>query len=64
MLVTEETVKFRVLRRQGKNIRKIARIAGPVRNTVRRYLRSEGVALISERFRNRLLQPISLSIER
>src|SRR5271155_5700492 len=40
MLVTEEVVEIRVLRRQGKSIREIARILDVSRNTVRRYLRA------------------------
>ena len=42
MLVAEEAVEIRVLRRQGKSIRKIARMLDVSRNTVRRYLRVEG----------------------
>src|SRR5215469_13943234 len=43
MLVAEEAVEIRVLRRQGKSIRKIARMLNLSRNTVRRYLRGEGL---------------------
>jgi transposase len=42
MLVAEETVEIRVLKRQGKSIRTIARMLNVSRNTVRRYLRSQG----------------------
>ena len=42
MLVAEEAVEIRVLRRQGKSIREIARVLNLSRNTVRRYLRSGG----------------------
>jgi transposase len=42
MLVAEETVEIRVLRRQGKSIRAIARMLNVSRNTVRRCLRSQG----------------------
>ena len=42
MLVAEEAVEIRVLRRQGKSIREIARMLDVSRNTVRRYLRAEG----------------------
>lgn len=42
MLVAEEAVEIRVLRRQGKSIREIARMLEVSRNTVRRYLRGEG----------------------
>ncbi len=43
MLVAEEAVEIRVLRRQGKSIRQVARMLEVSRNTVRRYLRSEGL---------------------
>ena len=43
MLVAEEAVEIRVLRRQGKSIREIARMLNVSRNTVRRYLRGEGL---------------------
>jgi transposase len=43
MLVAEEAVEIRVLRRQGKSIREIARMLELSRNTVRRYLRVEGL---------------------
>jgi transposase len=43
MLVAEEAVEIRVLRRQGKSIRKIARLLNLSRNTVRRYLRNDGL---------------------
>jgi len=43
MLVAEEAVEIRVLRRQGKSIREITRLLEVSRNTVRRYLRSEGL---------------------
>lgn len=43
MLVAEETVEIRVLRKQGKSIRDIARMLEVSRNTVRRYVRSEGL---------------------
>ena len=42
MLVAEEAVEIRVLRKQGKSIREIARMLAVSRNTVRRYLRGEG----------------------
>jgi transposase len=41
--VAGEAVEIRVLRRQGKSIREIARLLDVSRNTVRRYLRSEGL---------------------
>jgi len=43
MLVAEEAVEIRVLSRQGKSIREIARMLEVSRNTVRRYLRTEGL---------------------
>jgi transposase len=43
MLVAEEAVEIRVLKRQGKSIREIARSLSVSRNTVRRYLRREGL---------------------
>jgi transposase len=43
MLVAEEAVEIRVLRKQGKSIRDIARMLGVSRNTVRRDVRSEGL---------------------
>ncbi len=43
MLVAEEAVEIRVLKRQGKSIREIARTLEVSRNTVRRYLRGEGL---------------------
>jgi transposase len=42
MLVAEEAVEIRVLKRQGKSIRGIARVLEVSRNTVRRYLRGAG----------------------
>jgi transposase len=43
MLVAEEAVEIRVLSRQGKSIREIARMLDVSRNTVRRYVRGEGL---------------------
>jgi transposase len=42
MLVAEEAVEIRVLSRQEKSIREIARVLNVLRNTVRRYLGHEG----------------------
>ena len=41
MLTQEQAVEVRVLARQGKGVREIARELGLSRNTVRRYLRGE-----------------------
>jgi len=41
MLTQEETMEIRVLARQGRSIRQIARELRVSRNTVRRYLREE-----------------------
>ncbi len=43
MLVAEKAVEIRVLSRQGKSIRDIARMLKVSRNTVRRYVRGEGL---------------------
>jgi transposase len=43
MLVAEEAVEIRVLSKQGKSIRDIARLLKVSRNTVRRYVRGEGL---------------------
>jgi len=43
MLRVERAVEIRVLSRQGNSIRRIARMVGVSRNTVRRYLRREGL---------------------
>jgi transposase len=43
MLVAEEAAEIRVLSRQGKSIRAISRTLGVSRNTVRRYLRTQGL---------------------
>src|ERR1700690_3360012 len=44
MLTSEQSVEIRVLRRQGKGIRAIARELGVSRVTVRRYLKDPGRA--------------------
>jgi transposase len=51
MLVAEEAVEIRVLSRQGKSIREIARMLAVSRNTVRRYLRHEGLPRYQRRAR-------------
>jgi transposase len=43
MLVAEEAVEIRVLSRQGKSIREIARTLEVSRNTVRRYVCGDGL---------------------
>jgi transposase len=43
MLVVERAVEIRVLSRQGKSTREIARMLEVSRNTVRRYLRGNGL---------------------
>jgi len=43
MLVVERTVEIRVLTRQGKSIREIARMLEVSRHTVRRYLCGNGL---------------------
>ena len=42
-MLVEEAVEIRVLRSQGKSIREIARMLAVSRNTVRRYLRGDGL---------------------
>ena len=57
MLVAEEAVEIRVLRRQGQSIREIARMLGVSRNTVRRCLRSEGLPRYDREARPSKLDP-------
>jgi transposase len=57
MLVAEEAVEIRVLRRQGKSIREIARVLEVSRNTVRRYLRSKGLSRYERELRPSKLDP-------
>ena len=63
MLVTEEAVEIRVLRRQGKSIREIARMLDVSRNTVRRYLRVEGLPRYAREARPSKLDPYKHYIE-
>ena len=51
MLVAEEAVEIRVLSRQGRSIRDIARLLKVSRNTVRRYVRGEGLPRYERRAR-------------
>jgi transposase len=57
MLVAEEAVEIRVLRRQGKSIRAISRMLDVSRNTVRRYLRSSGLPRYQREVRPSKLDP-------
>jgi len=57
MLVAEEAVEIRVLRRQGKSIREIARMLEVSRNTVRRYLRVDGLPRYEREARPSKLDP-------
>jgi transposase len=61
MLVAEEVVEIRVLRRQGKSIREIARMLDVSRNTVRRYLRIEGLPQYEREARPSKLDPTSIT---
>ena len=63
MLVAEEAVEIRVLRRQGKSIREIARMLDVSRNTVRRYLRSDGLSHYEREARPSKLDPFKHYIE-
>jgi transposase len=57
MLVAEEAVEIRVLKRQGKSIREIARMLDVSRNMVRRYLRGEGLPRYEREARPSKLDP-------
>jgi len=63
MLVVEEAVEIRVLRRQGKSIREIARMLDVSRNTVRRYLRGQGLPRYEREARPSKLDPYKHYIE-
>jgi transposase len=63
MLVVEEAVEIRVLRRQGKSIREIARLLNVSRNTVRHYLRSEGLPRYERAPQSSKLDPYKQHIE-
>ena len=56
-LVAEEAVEIRVLKRQGKSIREIARALELSRNTVRRYLRGKGLPHYARKARPSKLDP-------
>jgi transposase len=57
MLSQEEAVEVRVLARQGKSVREIARELGIARNTVRRYLRGAEAAYAPRKSRPTKLDP-------
>jgi len=57
MLVAEEGVEIRVLRRQGKSIGEIARRLEVSRDTVRRYMRREGLPRYQREARPSKLDP-------
>src|SRR5579862_3132770 len=63
MLAAEEAVEIRVLRRQGKSIREIARMLEVSRNTVRPYLRIEGLPRHARDARPSKLDPYMHYIE-
>jgi transposase len=63
MLVAEEAVEIRVLRRQGKSIREVARTLDVSRNTVRRYLRGEGLPRYEREARPSKLDPYKQYID-
>jgi transposase len=63
MLVAEEAVEIRVLSRQGKSIREIARVLDVSRNTVRRYLRSNGLPRYEREARAGKLDPFKRYID-
>ncbi|HLH72563.1 MAG TPA: IS21 family transposase [Chloroflexota bacterium] len=56
-------MEIRVLRRQGKSIREIARLLDVSRNTVRRYLRSDGLPRYEREARPSKLDPYKQYIE-
>jgi transposase len=57
MLLAEEAVEIRILKRQGKSIREIARMLDVSRNTVRRYLRGQGLPHYEREARPSKLDP-------
>jgi transposase len=57
MLTKEEAVELKVLARQGKGVREIARETGMSRNTVRRYLRQSGQPQATVAARPKKLDP-------
>jgi transposase len=63
MLVAEEAVEIRVLSRQGKSIREISRMLDMSRNTVRSYLRSEGLPRYERETRPSKLDPYKQYID-
>ena len=63
MLVVQEAVEIRVLRRQGKSIREIARMLDVSRNRVRSYLRGERLPRYEREARPSKLDPFKHYIE-
>ena len=61
MLVAEEAVEIGVWRRQGKSIGESARMLEVSRNTVRRYLRVEGLPRYEREARRASLIPTSIT---
>jgi transposase len=57
MLVAEEAVEIRILRRHGKSILEITRMLGVSRSTVRHYLRSEALPRYERKARPSKLDP-------
>ncbi|MFN7387772.1 MAG: helix-turn-helix domain-containing protein, partial [Lysobacteraceae bacterium] len=57
MLSQEESVEIKVLARQGKGVRDIARALGVSRNTVRRFLRGAAASYRSRGRRACKLDP-------
>ena len=64
MLVAEGAVEIRVLSRQGKTIREIARMLEVSRNTVRRYSRSRGSGSIREKLYGSVLYAMTKKTRR
>ncbi len=63
MLNQERCMEIRILYKQGKSIKAIAQITGHSRNTVRRYLRSQGTQVYSRPRRPSKLDPFKNYIQ-